>query len=97
VDYQYDTDRVVALLARVSAELAKDPAFAVVILDGLEVLGVEQLGASTVTIRARLKTVPQKQWDVARELRRRIKKTCEAEGIQLSLPPQRVELLPSHS
>jgi moderate conductance mechanosensitive channel len=35
-----------------------------------------------MTIRVRMKTVPLAQWDVARELRKRIKRAFEEAGIQ---------------
>ena len=41
---------------------------------------------SKVIIKIRIKTVPLKQWAVGRELRRRIKKTFDAERIEISFP-----------
>jgi small-conductance mechanosensitive channel len=57
----------------------------------IKVLGVESLSDSQVTIRMMVKTVPLKQWDVARELRRRIKARFDQEGIRTP-QPQRVIL-----
>ena len=34
-----------------------------------------------------MKTVPQRQWDVARELRRRIKKAFDDVGIEIPMTP----------
>jgi small conductance mechanosensitive channel len=36
-----------------------------------------------VTVQIMVKTKPGKQWDVARELRRRIKESFEQEGITI--------------
>jgi small conductance mechanosensitive channel len=47
---------------------------------------VEALGESQVTLRLLLKTVPSKQWDVARELRRRIKNRFDREKIAIPYP-----------
>ncbi len=44
-------------------------------------LGVEALGESQVTLRLLAKTEPLRQWDVARELRKRIKNAFDREGI----------------
>ena len=52
----------------------EEPGFAALILEPLEVLGVDAFKATEVTLRFRIKTLPMKQWDVGRELRRRIKK-----------------------
>ena len=39
---------------------------------------------SQVILKLRIKTLPQKQWDVGRELRRRIKIRFDEEGIVLT-------------
>jgi small conductance mechanosensitive channel len=67
--------------------LVADPAFRGSILEPLEVVGVEALGDLQVLIRTRIKTVPLKQWEVARELRKRIKKTFDMRGIRLGGTP----------
>jgi small conductance mechanosensitive channel len=97
VDYRYDTDKVVDLITTVAAELANSSPLGPVVLEPLEVMGVETLGDNGVTIRTRLKTVPQQQWNVGRELRRRLKKACEANGIELALGPQRFLVVPESS
>jgi small conductance mechanosensitive channel len=56
------------------------------VLEPLEVLGVDAFEASQVTIKIRVKTLPLKQWEVARELRRRIKRTFDARGIEIPFP-----------
>jgi len=43
-----------------------------------------------VAVRIMVKTKPGKQWDVARELRRRIKESFEREGIEMPYPRQEV-------
>ncbi len=84
--YEDDTDQVVEAVRAAAAELAADPMYAPSILEPLEVLGVDAFGTSTVTVKFRIKTAPLKQWEVGRELRRRIKKTLDARGIQLFQP-----------
>jgi small-conductance mechanosensitive channel len=86
VAYKEDTDAVVDLLREVADQLAQDPRFAPSILAPLEVLGVEAFGDSQVTLKVRMKTVPLKQWEVGRELRRRIKKAFDARGIEIPFP-----------
>jgi small conductance mechanosensitive channel len=86
VAYKEDTDAVVAVLREVGSELAEDPVHRGSVLDPLEVLGVDAFGDSQVTIKIRIKTLPLKQWDVGRELRRRIKKAFDARGIEIPFP-----------
>jgi moderate conductance mechanosensitive channel len=86
VAYKEDTDRVSGVLRAVGAELREDPGLASAILAPLEVLGVDAFEDSQVTIKTRIKTVPLKQWDVGRELRRRIKLAFDREGIEIPFP-----------
>ena len=89
ISYGEDTDRVVTVLREVGADLQADPAFAPFVLDAIEILGVDAFADSAVVIKARQKTVPLKQWEVGRELRRRIKKAFDRHGIEIPFP-QRV-------
>jgi small conductance mechanosensitive channel len=73
-------------LKSIGEELRSDAAFGSVILDPIEVLGVDDFGDSQITIKARIKTVPLKQWMVGRELRRRIKNTFDSKGIEIPFP-----------
>lgn len=57
------------------------------ILEPPEVLGILSFGESQVTIKTPVKTLPHRQWDVAREFRRRTKVTFGKEGIE-SLHPK---------
>jgi moderate conductance mechanosensitive channel len=86
VDYSEDTDRVIAVLRAVSQELREDPRYASSILEPLDVLGVDKFTDSAVVIQARIKTLPLKQWEVGRELRRRLLKRFLTEGIDISKP-----------
>jgi moderate conductance mechanosensitive channel len=92
VAYGQDTDRVVQVLKDVGDRLREDHAFQPHVLGPLEVAGIESLGEVNVIIRSRMKTVPLKQLDVARELRRRVKMTFEREGIQIQFPQREVIL-----
>ena len=86
VAYKEDTDHVVDVLRQVGSDLQTDPAFSAAILASLEVLGVNDFADSAVTIKIRIKTRPLKQWMVGRELRRRIKKAFDAQGIEIPFP-----------
>jgi moderate conductance mechanosensitive channel len=86
VSYREDTDRVGDVLRKIGHELQSDPAFGPFILAPVEVLGVEAFTDWAIQLRLRIKTVPLKQWEVGRELRRRIKKTFDAEGIEIPFP-----------
>ena len=95
VGYDDDTDQFVEVVRDTARELMQDPAFAASILEPIEVLGVDAFKASEVTLRFRIKTLPLKQWEVGRELRRRIKKAFDARGIRIPGPQMQVTMKPS--
>jgi small conductance mechanosensitive channel len=76
-----DPDEVGEVLRQIGADLKADPKFGPHILEPLEILGVDAFEESGVTMKTRIKTLPLKQWEVGRELRRRIKKAFDARGI----------------
>ncbi len=86
IAYKENIDDVMEVLKGVGRDLAQDPGYSNLLMDSLEIMGVEDLADSQVTIRIRIKTLPQKQWMVARELRRRIKNTFDAKGIEIPFP-----------
>ena len=90
VAYNEDVDVVIETLRQLGTELHNDPQWAALLIDPPEVLGVENLGDSGVVVRMMAKTLPLKQWEVARELRRRVKKRFDADGIEIPYPHMKV-------
>jgi moderate conductance mechanosensitive channel len=86
VSYREDPDRVAAILREVGAEMQADPTYGPFILGPLEIQGVDAFADWWMVIKMRIKTVPLKQWDVGRELRKRIKKALDAHGIEMPSP-----------
>jgi small conductance mechanosensitive channel len=85
VAYQADLAAATDVISQVAEELGRDPAFSALILAAPNVLGVESLGPGRVVIRVVVRTRPQEQWHVARELRLRIKAALDAADI--AAPP----------
>jgi small conductance mechanosensitive channel len=83
VTYSANTDDVTQVLKDLGDSICKDATFAPVILEPIEVIGIERLGDLGVTIRSRIKTLPAQQWNVTREMRRRVKQAFDAKGIQI--------------
>jgi small conductance mechanosensitive channel len=78
-----DTDAVAALVRRIADELQREDRYKPFILAPLEVLGVDAFDEGGVRLKVRIKTAPQKQWEVGRELRRRIARALREHGIQM--------------
>src|SRR5580765_2993528 len=83
VGYREDPDRVVALMRRVFEELRQDRAHGPLIVEPIEIFGVDAFKDATVVIKARLKTVPIQQWTVGREYRRRLLLAFVAEDVDV--------------
>jgi small-conductance mechanosensitive channel len=60
------------------------------VLEPLEVKGIEVLSPSGFIIRTLTKTAPGAQWEVARELRRRILIAFRGVGIEIPYPQRAV-------
>jgi small conductance mechanosensitive channel len=86
ISYNEDPDRVAGVVRAIGAELQADPVFAPWILEPVEIMGVDAFGDWSVLFKLRIKTVPLKQWEVGRELRKRIRRRFEQEGIEIPFP-----------
>jgi small-conductance mechanosensitive channel len=86
VGYSEDTDHVIEVMRRVGGELQSDPQYGSAMLEPIEIIGLDAFADSAVIIKARIKTLPIRQWTVGREYRRRLKKAFEAENIEFPFP-----------
>lgn len=93
VDYSEDTDRVIGIVREVAAEMRSDPQYGEMILDDLDVLGVDRLGPEGVLVKMRIKTLPIRQWKVGREMNRRIKQRFGEQGVRIAQPLMRLKAL----
>lgn len=68
------------------AALAKDAEWHDAVIGQVEVLGIESMDEAGFRIRLRIRTVPHRQWEVARELRFRLKQEFDKAGVDLTTP-----------
>jgi moderate conductance mechanosensitive channel len=92
VAYGENLDYAIGTLREIGKGLSVDKAFESLILEPMDVLGVDSFGPSEVVIRCMLKTLPQKQWGAGRELRKRIISGLIDKGIEI--PYQNVSVFP---
>jgi small conductance mechanosensitive channel len=90
IPYHEDVDRVTQILRDVGAELQKDPHYGVFILEPIEILGIDAFTDWAVQIKLRIKTVPQRQHEVGRELRKRIRGAFDEHKIAVPFPERLV-------
>jgi small conductance mechanosensitive channel len=86
VHYKEDTDRITDVMRRVAEEMRAEARYGQVMLEPIEIFGVDNFTDSAVIIKARFKTRPLQQQVIGREYRRRLKKAFDAEGINRPMP-----------
>ncbi|GAH19661.1 unnamed protein product, partial [marine sediment metagenome] len=90
VAYGEDLDRVIEVINRVCKEMAEDPKWSADFVSTPKVLRVDKLGDSGIDIKILGDTKPLRQWDIMGELRLRIKRTFDKEGIEIPWPHTKV-------
>jgi small conductance mechanosensitive channel len=88
VAYKEDTDRVIEIMRRVGDGMRAEAKYGAVMLEPMEIFGVDAFTQSAVTIKARIKTQPLQQDPVGREYRRRLKKAFDEAGIEIPVSPR---------
>jgi small conductance mechanosensitive channel len=80
--YRVDIDRVMAVMREVGDAMKQDAEYGPMMLEPVEIFGVENFTDTTVTIKARLKTQPSMQHRIGREFRRRLKYALQKAEIE---------------
>jgi small-conductance mechanosensitive channel len=91
-----DIDRIAEVLSGIGREMRAEPRWASVIRDDLEVMGVDRFLATTLVLRARVRTTPAQRWAVGRELNRRIKQRFDELAIEAPMTSYLVLSRPPH-
>jgi len=87
VAYKEDLDQVMAIMRRTWEEMAEHPHWGSLLISKTPwLLRVDEFGNSGITIRMVGETEPLQQWDVMGELRRRLKRAFDEEGIEIPWP-----------
>jgi small conductance mechanosensitive channel len=92
IPIETDIEMVAATMKEAAAGVQGHPDYKPHILEPLEVYGVDDWEPGALTIKARIKTVPQKQWFVGRELRKRIAKAFTERGIPVPIPETKIRI-----
>jgi|SRR5579863_6724247 len=86
VAYSEPSDRIIKLLQQIGDDLRHDPAFANEIVSDIQVPGIDRVGNGEAEYLMLIKTRPNQQWGVSRELRRRIKEVFQQNNVQAPGP-----------
>jgi len=85
-----EPDPIAGVLRDVARAMHDDPAWSSMVLDELDVMGVEKLTDLAWIMRVRIKTQPGSRWAVAREFNRRIKVRFDELAIESPFTSHRV-------
>jgi len=77
-------EKTLQVLESAAAELRSDAAWSQALVDGPRVLGVQAYDHTGTTVRLQVRTVPTRQDEVCRELRRRIQMELQRQGIAVA-------------
>jgi small-conductance mechanosensitive channel len=86
VSFSEDSDRVVSLLGQVCDGMNADSQRASDLVSPLRVLGIDRVANGEVDYLIDGRTRPGRQYELARELRRRIKQVLDEKGVQPGAP-----------
>lgn len=94
IDVAYQTDPKLALgvLQDLSAKFYNDPEWHDQMVAEPEVLGIDSVTHSGMTLTVWIRTQPAQQWAVGREFRLRVREAMEAHGIEIGMPQQEIEV-----
>ena len=81
VPYEEDLTRIRALMEQAANSMFRERGWRKLMLEKPEVWGAQELSSKEVTMRIVAKTAPMRQWEVARELRARVKAALDAAGV----------------
>ena len=86
VAYSEPSDKIVGLLKQIGADLRTDETFSQDIVSDIDVPGIDRVGNGEAEYLVLIKTRPNKQYAVSREMRRRIKEVFEKNNVQSAGP-----------
>ena len=89
VHYDEDLDRVVGVLEEIFDEIMNDKKYKKMILERPSILGddgISELGDFAIIFKLVCKVKPGEQWNIARQLRKRIKDKFDEVGIEIPYP-----------
>ncbi len=81
VPYGEDLARIRMLMEQAADSLYRESGWHELFLEEPEVWGAQELSSKEVTMRIVAKTAPMRQWELARELRARVKAVLDAAGV----------------
>ena len=88
-----DVDRVIDTMRAIAREMREEDSWSAIILDELEVWGLDRITDTALQIKCRIMCTPFGRWPVGREFNRRLKTRFQVVGV--ATPFSALQLIPS--
>jgi len=90
VAYKENLNKVMELMKQVADGMLAEETYQNLMLETIEIFGLDKFGDSALVIKARIKTQPNQQWMVGREYRKRLKEIFDLNHIEIPFPHQTI-------
>lgn len=97
VAYKTDLNHLNQTLIKVAKAMREDPQFSNLILDDLEIAGLDNFGDSSIVVKCRIKVDTNSQMLIKREFQGRLKLAFEQEDIEIPFPQLVIQQPPKKS
>ncbi|TDD97451.1 mechanosensitive ion channel family protein [Flavobacterium cellulosilyticum] len=86
VAYNTNLDHAIAIINTTGNQMFEDPFWKLALITPPQFLRVNDLGDSAISLKVLGETIPNRQWEVTGEFRKRIKEAFDKEGIEIPFP-----------
>ena len=95
IAWNADLKKAIEIMQQVGEQMLSEPEWQEMVLEPVEILGIDELSHDGILIHLIVKTRPLKQWLVGREYRLRLKQALDEAGISLGVPQREVAVIKS--
>jgi small conductance mechanosensitive channel len=95
IAWNSDLRKAIEIMRQVAEKMFSEPQWQEMILEPVDILGVDELSHDGILIHLIIKTKPSQQWLVGREFRLRIKEALDEAGISLGVPQREIAVIQS--
>ncbi|KQR90103.1 mechanosensitive ion channel protein MscS [Burkholderia sp. Leaf177] len=92
VPFSADVDQVTQMIREVGAELKADFRYRREMLGPIEVWGLDRFDPNWMVVKGQIKTLPLKQWSVARAFNVRVKRKMDEVGMDVPVPQMQLRV-----
>jgi small conductance mechanosensitive channel len=95
IAWNADIKKAIKIMRQVAEQMCCEPQWQEMILEPVDILGIDELSHDGILIHLLIKTKPMQQWLIGREFRLRVKQALDEAGINLGVPQREVAVINS--